>query len=110
VTGDVILFAMGTGNYDELICKNMIDLIVQGCRAVYQASNSVDLLVSPAVRDTLEAIIDALIDMTKSQPLTDLVLFQHYFILVHILDEVCKEVCLGSCRFSLVTGRKVFHI
>lgn len=29
--------------------------------------------------------------MTKSQSLSDLVLFQHYFILVHTLDEVCKE-------------------
>eukprot|EP00890_Picochlorum_soloecismus_P001643 jgi/Picsp_1/247/NSC_00246-R1_protein len=62
VTGNIIFFAMGTGNYDELI-----------------------------LRDTLEAVIDALIDMTKSQSLSDLVLFQHYFILVHTLDEVCKE-------------------
>lgn len=62
VTGNVILFAMGTGTYDELI-----------------------------LRDTLEAIIEALVDMTKAQYLSDLVLFQHYFTLVHVLDEVCKE-------------------
>ena len=69
-------------------------------------SSGVDLLemvVLLAVRDTLEAIIDALVDMTKSQSLSDHVLFQHYFILVHVLDEVCKEVGFDRAGvFSLI--------
>lgn len=97
MTGNIILFAIGTGNYDELICMYMI--LRSWCCGVMMAfiSNGVDLLgvvALLAVRDTLEAIIDALVDMTKSQSLSDLVLFQHYFVLVHILDEVCKEVGL----------------
>lgn len=62
------------------------------------------MVVLVAVRDTLEAIIEALVDMTKAQYLSDLVLFQHYFTLVHVLDEVCKEVGFDFESFFFSLG------
>eukprot|EP00889_Picochlorum_renovo_P000504 jgi/Picre1/27534/NNA_000501.t1 len=64
VSEEVILFALGTGNYDELI-----------------------------LLDFLESLVGVLKDVLPGtqQGLSDAVLFQQYVDLVHAINEMCKD-------------------
>lgn len=69
---DIIAFSLGTGNCDELV-----------------------------LLDLLEHLITVLKDVTKSNVLNDMVLFDHYTLVAHVVDEMCKDV--RQVFFSLIS-------
>lgn len=60
---EIIVFALGTGNYDELV-----------------------------LLDLLEHLVVVLKDVTKANALNDMALFEHYIDVAHVIDEMCKDV------------------
>lgn len=66
---EIIVFALGTGHCDELVLLEL-----------------------------LERVVVVLKDVAKATVLTDLVLFEHYMDIVHVVDDMCKDVC-SFCLF-----------
>ena len=42
--------------------------------------------------EVIEAIVTALGDFLKTTQFTEQILFEHYLSMVHVIDEVCKDV------------------
>lgn len=60
---EMIVFALGTGNCDELVLLEL-----------------------------LEHLVVVLKDIVKGNELNDLAVFEHYMDVVHVVDEMCKDV------------------
>ena len=119
-SGDLLFFALGTGEYSELACEwcgcgrhgglahsSAPPLAAASTAAAPHAPvcrhrlaplpthlppRPTPLLLPPVVAEVLRAIIAAYRELFKAASLTDGVLLSNYALAVLVVDEVCKEV------------------
>ena len=87
VSEDVILFTLGTGNCDEMTCTYLVLIMASSYILVLNES----YMYVNAVLELMEAMAKVLKEVTKSQSLSDAVIFEHYPDVVHAIDEMCKD-------------------
>lgn len=84
--GDVILYALGTGEYDELNCRSSVVLLLYSTVHINSKCH--------AVAETLRAVSQGLRD-TLRKP-TESALFSDYGRMCLVVDEVINEVKINT--------------
>ncbi len=112
--GDIVFYALGTGEYDELNCKCEISAVSamrarKFHRISLDASSCITVLLNGvmllAVAETIRAISLGLRDTLKKP--TEAALFDNYGRLCMVVDEVINEVskrlqlCIESAALTL---------
>ena len=100
--GDVVFYALGTGEYDELNCKCTLHLVCSVSQEQWHFAVPVESVL--AVAETIRAISLGLRDTIRKP--TESALFDNYGRLCMVVDEVINEV---RC-YMLVLANMACHI